>query len=696
MAKTRFVGALLIALGAAACTTDDGVGQGLLNQDDNTVSPEDAELRIIGPGGISSGGISVVAACDETGFIAELTNGSGRGVPNVFVRVRPDLGTVVASNGSSNGGATTDSQGRARFDYIAPSNVAAADFDVLAASTSIEDVAIESDDFEVEIIPGPVPDLTLVGPGGRASGEVEVSAGAIATGFLASVRPGTNCQPRNGHQVNLTVLQGRIDAPPGDVNSGGGLTGSGGLLEFDFKAPDFITSATDITIEGTATVARQTDRANFVVRVLPPVITITGPDTAFPGDTRQGYRLVLTRSDGRPLSNQRVSLSATQGTVRHVRSSSSQANFTTDSLGAINFTFTPPSGIEDEVTIPITAQAFDLGIDSDILVTVLPNELELTGPADAFPGEDRTGFRAKLTLADGRVVPDEQITIIASRGTVTHDRSSSSPGNFRTDTFGEIDFVYTPPANIVEATNVFITATATESSVEKDIVVTVRPNSFRFTSPTANQPITVGVENAVPLLFEWLTAAGSGVQGSVNLASSSPDARFLVNTDVESRGRATATVDTNSSGQFGVPVSVFSNFSEFVTITATDADNGQQIARLPLQFVDSPGSNPDSAILTATPALIDASTNPGARADLLFQVTNDANEPIDGLDVIFTLVGGSTHPNEEIFPVGGTTRQGEARSTYFTRPGTGAPVSVLLRACLEDGSLCDDFQITVE
>ena len=60
MAKTRFVGALLIALGAAACTTDDGVGQGLLNQDDNTVSPEDAELRIIGPGGISSGGLGGV------------------------------------------------------------------------------------------------------------------------------------------------------------------------------------------------------------------------------------------------------------------------------------------------------------------------------------------------------------------------------------------------------------------------------------------------------------------------------------------------------------------------------------------------------------------------------------------------------------------------------------------------------------
>lgn len=696
MTTFRISRALLIAFSVSACTTDDSVGQRLLNLDANTVNPEDAELRILGPGGIGSGGVSVVAACDETGFIALLTDGSDRGIPDVFVRVRPDLGTVVASNGRSNGGATTDSQGRARFDYIAPSNVAASDFDVLTATTAIDDVPIESNDFEVEVIPGPQPELTLIGPGGVASGDLEVSAGAIATGFLASVRPGTNCQPRDGHQVNLTVLQGRIDAPPGDINSGGGPTESGGLLEFDFTAPDFITSPTDITIQGTATVARQTDRANYVVRVLPPVITITGPDTAFPGDTRQGFRLTLARSDGQPLADQRVNLSATQGTLRHMRTSSSQSNFTTDAFGAINFTFTPPGGIEDEVTVTIQAQAFDLGIDADVLVTVLPNELKLTGPADAFPGEDRSGFRAKLTLADGRVVPDEQLNITASQGAVTHDRSSSSPGNFRTDTFGEIDFIYTPPSDIVDTTNVTITATANDSAVERDIVVTVRPHTFRFTSPGANQPISVGVDNAEPLLFEWQTAAGDGVQGTVNLSSSSNDARFLVNTDVESRGRSTATVETDSSGQFRAPVSIFSNFSEFVTITATDADNGRQIARLPLQFVDSPGTHPDSAILTATPAAIDATTNPGATADLLFRVTNDANEPIDGLDVVFELVGGSTHPNEEIFPIGGTTRKGEARSTYYTRPGTGAPVNVLLRACLEDGSLCDDFQITIE
>ena len=120
------------------------------------------------------------------------------------------------------------------------------------------------------------------------------------------------------------------------------------------------------------------------------------------------------------------------------------------------------------------------------------------------------------------------------------------------------------------------------------------------------------------------------------------------------------------------------------------------IARLPIQFVDQPGSDPDSAILTATPTAINATTDPGATADLLFQVTNSANEPIDGINVTFEIIGGSTHPNEEIFPIGGTTRQGQARSTYFTRPGTGAVVPVTLRACIEGGSICDDYQITVE
>lgn len=689
--------AVLAVLLIAGCSTDDTVsGGGLLNLDNPPVDPSSATLRVIGPNNTGSGGVSVTAGCSQTGFIAEFLDGNGKGIANAFVRIVSDLGTVRSADGRSTGGATTDAQGRARFTYIAPSDVLGSDIDTLQPTSGIDDTPVQGDPFEVQLSAGPAPTLTLLGPGGVASGNLAVPADTLVAGFTAQVRPGASCQPREGHTVNFTVTQGRIDAPSGNVATFSGKTNASGLLDFDYLTPDFVTRPTDFTIKATTSVSRQSATANYVVRVLPPQISLSGPDQAFPADTRQGYRLRLTKADGTPIPGEQVTITASQGTIRHQRTTANQPAFTTDSAGEIRFSYTPPAGIDRQTLATITAESQDLGVSADLLVTIEPDQIQLSGPSDAFPGERRTGFVVKLTRADGRTIPGARVEITAGQGTIEHIRSSSSPGNFRTDDFGEIAFAYTPPAGIVQTTNVTITATATDSAIATDTIVTVRPHSFRFTAPEPNSAVLVGVDNAQPLSFSWTTAGGSGVVGDVVLTSSSTNARFLVNTDVESRGVRSVTVRTNSAGNFSQPVSIFSNFSEFVTITATDASNGQQIAKLPIQFVDTPGTNPDSAILTVTPARINASLNPDATAELLFRVTNDANEPIDGLDVVFRIVGGSTHPNEEIFPIGGTTRQGEARSTYYPRPGTGTPQDVLLEACLADNSLCDTYLITVE
>lgn len=598
---STWLAAAVLAL--SACTTDDGT-TGLLDLDGSTdqVQVEDATLKIVGPGNVGSGGVAVTALCESSGFFAELLDGNDKPIGDTFIRIVSGLGTVRAQSGNSGSGAVTDANGRARFVYTAPGNVTTNDFDELQAFTGLQDpetrdnVPIESDPYEIEIVPGPRPTLTLAGPGNIASGSLEVPSGGTARGFLATVRPGESCQPRANQQITVATTpngQGRIDAPPGEVASGGGLSNSAGQLEFDFQAPTNITTATQITLNASVSVARQTRTANYILTVLPPLIRLTGPADAFPGETRTGFRLELTRSDGQALPNQRVNVSATQGTIEHVRNNPSQRTFETDAFGVLNFSFTPPSNIATTTNVTITAEAFDLGIS-------------------------------------------------------------------------------------------------------QTLVVSVRPDTFRFSSPTANTAVDVGVANAADLLFQWRNAGGSGVAGTVNLSSSSNDARFLVNSDVESRGVRQVSVETDTTGAFRVPVKIFSNFSEFVTITATSASNTQVRATLPVQFVDQPGTDPDSAILVATPTAINATTDPGATADLVFSVTNASNEPIDGINVTFQIVGGSTHPNEEIFPIGGTTRQGEARSTYFTRPGTGTAVPVTLRACIEGGSICDDYQITVE
>ena len=604
-----------ISIGLHGCTTDEATGNGLLDLDgdtgSNNLDPAEVDLVIVGPGNVGSGGASVIASCEQSGFLARLSDGDGDGISNVFIRIVPGLGRVRAASGSSNGGATTNSNGEARFIYTAPDNLASNDFDELTAFTGVEDpetgesVTIESDPYEVEVVTGGRPTLTLLGPGNVASGDLEIPASretasstrrgrdSFARSFQAQVRTAATCQSRADRTVTITAPQGRIDAPPGSIDSTSAQTSTAGTVDFDFLAPSGISAPTDILLSASATVARQTGTANYLVRVLPP-------------------------------------------------------------------------------------------------------EISLTGPADAFPGTARTGFSIRLTDADGVVIAGERVTVTATQGTVEHERSNQNQGNFETDSFGRLAFNYTPPANITSATNVTITANAFDLGISRTLLVTVRPDSFRFASPTSNTAVNVGVANAADLIFEWRNAAGAGVAGTVVLTSTSNDARFLVNSDVESRGVRSVTVETNSTGAFQVPVRIFSNFSEFVTVTASSQANSQVIARLPIQFVDQPGSDPDSAILTATPTAIDATTDPGATADLLFQVTNSANEPIDGINVTFEIIGGSTHPNEEIFPIGGTTRQGQARSTYFTRPGTGAVVPVTLRACIEGGSICDDYQITVE
>ena len=612
--RSSFLLAAVLAL--SACTTDDGT-TGLLELDgsSDSVSVEDATLKIIGPGNVGSGGVAVTALCTQSGFFAELLDGNDKPIANTFIRIVAALGTVRASSGNSGSGAVTDASGKARFTYTAPGNVTANEFDELQGFTGLQDpdtrqnVEIESDPYEIEVTTGPVPDLTISGPGNLGSGTFEMPASlpvigtrtrqssSLARGLLAQLRPGTTCQPRENHQITLSTSptgQGTINAPPDEPSTKGGLTNRSGQLEFDYVAPANITAPTDITITASASIARQTETQNYILTVLPPALRLTGPPEAFPGQARTGYRIQLTRSDGQAIPEARVDIQASGG------------------------------------------------------------------------------------------------------GAIEHIRSNPNQPNLETDSFGVINFSYTPPTNISATTNVTITADAVDLGITRTLVVAVRPDSFDFTTPTANAAINTEFANRQPIGFRWTNANGQGIEGDGTLSAGNSEARFVINNDVESRGLRQVTVRTDASGNFRVPVEIFSNFSEFVTITATAANQTQLKDTLTVQFVDQTGSNPDSVILVATPAELDATTNPGATADVTFRVTNSSNEPIDGINVVFEIVGGSTHPNEEIFPIGGTTRQGEAKTTYFTRPGgTGAVQRVTIRGCIEGGGLCDDYEIEI-
>ena len=595
MALTRCAGALICAFAIAACSTDDSVGSGLLDPgggSGGTVDPDNVNLRILGPGSAGSGGVAVVSACTESGFIAELTDGGGDGIPKVFVRVRPDLGSVKASNGSSNGGATTDAQGRARFDYIAPANVTRNDIDVLVASVTIDDVVVNSDDFEVEVVPGPPPELSIIGP--AASGALKVPAGTTRTGFIAEVTPGESCQPREGHTVSFQTNLGEINAPPDDFASFSGTTDRFGEVEFSYTAPDTVSASTRVMIRAEASVSRQTDTATYALSVEPPTLSFTGPNDAAPGRVRTGFQLQLTRSDGIALQGEKISVtSSVQGTISDTNPNPSAERFVTDAFGRINFSFKPPVSITTETVATLTA-------------------------------------------------------------------------------------------------------TVTGTPLTRSFDLTIKPDTFLFTAPDAGTPIPVGVNNRQPLNFSWRTATSDGgapVQGTLKLTTDSPTALFVVNDDPQNPVDSVV-VNTNSSGTFAFPVAIYSNSSEFVTITARDQAATQRQTTLTVQFVDQPGTTPGHVNLVVDPLQVETSTTTQNKATIEFTVLNEAFEPIAGQDVSFTLVQSASGDNlERIFPGGGTTDgQGQARSEYFSGRSAG---TARIRACVVSVGRCQERDVEV-
>lgn len=339
--------------------------------------------------------------------------------------------------------------------------------------------------------------------------------------------------------------------------------------------------------------------------------------------------------------------------------------------------------------------------------------LSLTGPADASPGVERTGFRATLKQSDGTTAIPAQLLSLKSDagGTFTVSDGSTQVTNASsgtTSSSGQVQFSYTPPSTIVSDRTVRITVTAdniVDASGEpltKFIDVVVHADTFLFTQPEFGASVGVGTDNAEPLQFEWRNsqqAGGAAVEGRVCLQADGTG--FLItNNDLNSRARSQSVMTSMASdGDFAVPVSVFSEDAGAVNITAADCSTSARKATLKVQFVDEPCAS-GCTNLTVAPSSVARSPDGGGnqrKVRLSLAVLNEDFEPAEGVKITFTLttrITGSS--SEKVFPGGGATdSDGLSSSEYFVPESAGTAEVKACAARSSGAPVCETRTIQV-
>ncbi|WP_428311033.1 hypothetical protein [Hydrocarboniphaga sp.] len=630
---------LIAALFLAACGSSDD-GGGLLDGDDGSGSSSKYDVLLDGPDCVEPG-------VTASGYTATVTTLSGAVAKNVFVAITAAAGTTSAGTirattpeGTTRlGGANTDTSGIVPFTYTPPSDAIRDSVAVtITAAVKVSDATVGTVDYPVELHPTTKPVVTVAGPKNasgvrQSSGSVTAASGALLPDFVATVsRPASGC------------------------GTGGRLSGA------SIAVTPTLASAAVRLVEDTSLID-----GTAAFDYIAPTVTAATLDT--------------------------LSVVATYNGV-----ASDAATF--------RLTVAPPP---DPDTTTIT----------------------IAGPSTASASQTQTGYTALVqsVAADGTKLarPNTAINFTLSDGGTITPAANASGQIGVTDSFGKVTFTVAPKSSTTANQNITITAaadTTTDTTLKTSCAltgsvcsgtfkVTVQPDVFKFTAPVYGSSGTVGTPNAVALAMLWTTTGGAGVPGCVNLAatfSGSGTSTYLLEINGDPVPAAqTRQVQLGSDGAFQVPVKVLSDRSGFVQVTATEnrtcgsgTSSGTLSATTGVQFVDeictttSDGRNcVDLQAPLRTLASPDASGNQRSVA-LSFTVLNSAYSPVDGAQVLFSVVSpaASGDPNERVFPGGGTTNaNGVASSSYYVPTlslASGQSVPVTVQACVRKNATSSD------
>ncbi|MES2886039.1 MAG: hypothetical protein V4709_14630 [Pseudomonadota bacterium] len=694
-------------------------------------NPQNAySLSIEGPNGEPTQTLTVNAGQTLNNLVARVRAENGvLPTPRPFVRVVPTLGRVITPSAA---GGTIDSLGRLTFGYQGgcPEPTAGTEEVTLSSNTTVEGQTLETEYqlFVQRVGAG----LTTTLPANTVfSGEVLEDIrlrlvredSASVAGATITVQAALNGVPF-GQFANLAT---------GEFGNPLTLTApSGGSLLLDYETDAGLRTNQTVTI----TAAASDDRS---------CITATAANRALQVRTKGTGSLSIVGANGEPSGT--IALSASEiGSLRVIARDGQNAlkpgvtvSFTTTPAGVGRLSIpgaegssTATTGAEGDVTADFiapntvsAAQAVTVTASATIderaitstgyVVQLTPPEpaaapvLTLTGPVEATPGAERTGYIATLARVDGTAVQGATLNFAAATGTIAvFEGGVRRPGltSLKTDAAGRVAFSFTPSADAAADSTVVLNATVAEDQGQisadcesnADAVcaasrnVTIQSDDFQFTGPAFGTSVTVGNPNAEPLAFRWQTAAGAGVPECIDLAATfrgAGNAQFgLIVGDDPTPQTQIRRVQLNASGNLANSIRVYSDRSGFLEITAREnrgcaaTASGALTASTGVQFVDeicTTSADGRNCVDLAAPLRVFASPDAsGAQrsASLTLDVRNAAYQPVDGAQVTFTILSPANagDPNERVFPGGGTTDANGLASSRYLVPTFNPPL----------------------
>lgn len=565
-----------------------------------------------------------------------------------------------------------------------------------------------------------------------------VEVGSTATGFTAKLTTASGGLGKNVY-VALTATVGDTDAgtiratkPEGGTTIGGANTSALGVVPFTYTPPtDAIRNPVVVTLTGTAKVDdADAGTAKMLLSLEPgagPSVRVQGPLAegsttvrassgqveADPGELVPDFLVTASRTTSScagagPLSGASITVTPTL-----VGAKARLVDAATLLDGTAAFDYIAPSSVTalttDTLTVKVTSGASSTTQTFDVVVNPTPPpstvRVRVSGPTTVSPNVSQAGYTATVESVDaeGTVIASEatKLAITLSDGGAVTLTPNAEGLRGVTDANGKVGFSITPLTSTTANRSIVLTAKVdttnssaltaacalATSTCTQTLDLLVQPDVFSFTSPIYGAQGTVGEPNAVPLSFRWATAAGTGVPGCVNLSASfqgSSTSPYLLKINGDPvPATQTRVVKLGSDGGLQVPVSVLSDRSGFVLVTATEnracgastVTSGTLTASTGVQFVDeicvttSDGRN--CVDLQAPLRTLSSPDASGVQrtVNLTFTVLNNAYQPVDGAQVLFNIVtpaNGASTSNERIFPGGGTTSaSGVATSQYY-------------------------------
>ena len=237
--------------------------------------------------------------------------------------------------------------------------------------------------------------LTITGPNSAPSGALEVEAGSLTGGFVATLTSASG-QPVASRFISLRPQRGFVNAPPSRANSGGANTNTAGQVPFAYQAPEDITRRTVVPI--VASVASTTSGGTpieqtyelAVIPAPPPVITLTCPANSAPGIANSGFAALVEKQNGQQVAKACITLTASGGTISPPPSTTctnGSAGVETDDAGRFNFTFTPPASVAQDTVLTITAATTVAGqsVSKSCQTTARADTFQFTSPKTGTP-----------------------------------------------------------------------------------------------------------------------------------------------------------------------------------------------------------------------------------------------------------------------------------------------------------------------